>query len=518
MKQHGRHLRCPFWLLDMPQAHSCTKVRAPFGTGSTSTMQEEEDALTSQTPLLSNRKEGILPRNYDATTQAKRMFALRHQAGGGSRLIRRAGRRGVFSKVFSDKHLAEPSSNATVRAGNRGTSRRNDMELTPPIETVTTDDSAATRHSFLYSMLNPKSKKWQAVLFKRCITAVITVDLLFFVVSTDNRAAKNHATLFHIAEGIVSCIFLVEYMARLYVVPEKQKYSQYGVFLGRFYYAVFTFSAWIDFLATAPFFVELATGWHLPTLTFLRIFRLFRILKTASYIRAMDAVYRVVYYNSEILHVATLVCIFLTLVTAVLLYALRPENDAENDFQSIAATLYLSTLMLTGQGGPEGDLPWYTKLVVLLTSVFSVAMFAIPASMLTWGFEAEAERMAKNARKRAAAEPKSGDTSSSSSQGTTDDEYFKMIAGEEDTEDEAAAAEAPWMQKIRESFQNADTDDDGTLTLNEAMGLLTSGGGGGGHDPTMATRVESLEAAVQETNKKLDLILDLLAGKGKAIA
>ena len=95
-------------------------------------------------------------------------------------------------------------------------------------------------------------------------------------------------------------------------------------------------------------------------------------------------------------------CILLVLITSVLMYYLRPQNDdsdAEN-FNSLLGTMYLSTLMLTGQGGPEGDLPWYTKMVVLLTGFFSVAMFAIPSSMLTWGFEAEAERCAKKARQK----------------------------------------------------------------------------------------------------------------------
>ena len=46
--------------------------------------------------------------------------------------------------------------------------------------------------------------------------------------------------------------------------------------------------------------------------------------------------------------------------------------------------MYLSTLMLTGQGGPNAEnLPWYTKGVVLLTGVFSIGMFAIPASMVS---------------------------------------------------------------------------------------------------------------------------------------
>ena len=71
-----------------------------------------------------------------------------------------------------------------------------------------------------------------------------------------------------------------------------------------------------------------------------------------------------------------LICsIFLVLVTAFLMYYLRPREPTEDaaDFSSIGATpMYLSTLMLTGQGGPDGDLPWYTKSVVLLTGVFSI--------------------------------------------------------------------------------------------------------------------------------------------------
>jgi hypothetical protein len=39
-------------------------------------------------------------------------------------------------------------------------------------------------------------------------------------------------------------------------------------------------------------------------------------------------------------------------------------------------------------------------MVVALTACFSIAFFAIPASMLTWGFEAEAERLFHRAVER----------------------------------------------------------------------------------------------------------------------
>ena len=75
----------------------------------------------------------------------------------------------------------------------------------------------------------------------------------------------------------------------------------------------------IDLVAALPFFLELPTGWNLPTLTYVRFFRLFRILKTEDYIKSLDAVYRVIYFNRQILYVATLVCLLLVLITSILL-------------------------------------------------------------------------------------------------------------------------------------------------------------------------------------------------------
>ena len=201
--------------------------------------------------------------------------------------------------------------------------------------------------------------------------------------------------VFHIWEGVTSTIFLIEYITRLVVVTEATKYQKRGAFWGRLSYAM-TPPALIDFVATFPFFLELTTGWELPTLTYLRSFRLLRFLKTSGFAEATNAVKRVIYYNRQVLYVALLICVGLVLLTSVLMYYLRPQDpNHSQQFNSLGATMYLSMLMLTGQGGPDGELPWYTKGVVLLTGVFSIGMFAIPANMLTWGFEAEAERMAQ---------------------------------------------------------------------------------------------------------------------------
>jgi len=124
------------------------------------------------------------------------------------------------------------------------------------------------------------------------------------------------------------------------------------------------------------------------------------------------------------------------------MYYLRPQGDDvdlvddASDFESISKTMVLSTLMLTGQGGPSGKLPWYTQLVVLLTGIFSVAMFAIPASMLTWGFEAEAERLGRRAKDRAMTRRKGevyiSETSSSSSESSDVSGYGDLSTSDEE--------------------------------------------------------------------------------------
>jgi hypothetical protein len=178
------------------------------------------------------------------------------------------------------------------------------------------------------------------------------------------------------------------------------------------------------------------------------------------------------------------------------------------DFQSLGATMYLATLMLTGQGGPDGDLPWYTKGVVLLTGVFSIGMFAIPASMLTWGFEAEAERVASlsYSRKNKKSNAPDADTWSFSSEDySTDEEYRKIIAGGNDEEEEEARA----------NFTMADVDGSGNISLTECLALSREKAGKAaglseGVGEKLVARISRIEKRVEENSKKLDKICRML--------
>jgi len=368
--------------------------------------------------------------------------------------------------------------------------------------------------SFLYTMLNPRSTEWQAVGFKWLISSVIILDLLTFIMSTDPDLDEQHEARYAAWEATVSCIFLTEYILRLIVVTESVKYGTMGPIQGRLNYMV-SFVAVIDLAATLPYFLERFTGFDLPTLTYLRSFRLLRILKTQGFSEAIRSVCRVFRYNSEILVVGLWIGMAFVLFTAVLMYYLRPRDEEHEQFKSLPATLFLATMMLTGQGGPDGELPWYTSSVIVLTGIVSIGMFAIPASMLTWGFEGEAERLAKLRRKKATAsltreapQPETDvndDWSYSSDDYSTDEEYLNTIAGfESDNDDEE--------EKAKTFFRLADSDGNGNISMREFLeySRTMSSNRETMDESHAAKRLDVLEKKVEENGKKLDGICEIL--------
>ena len=184
--------------------------------------------------------------------------------------------------------------------------------------------------SFLYTIINPRSRQWPALCFKLLISNVIIFDFISFIISTEPKYRNNDFKFFDITEGITSSIFLLEYLVRLYTITENKKFGHLGKFWGRIRF-VMTLGSIIDLTATLPFFIQHYSGLELPKLSYLRTFRLFRILKTPSFVKAIDAVYRVIYYNREIMYLSLFVGLFMILTTSVLMFYLRPRNEYKSD-------------------------------------------------------------------------------------------------------------------------------------------------------------------------------------------
>jgi voltage-gated potassium channel len=381
-----------------------------------------------------------------------------------------------------------------------------------------------------------------AFVFNRCLAALIVLCVVAFVLESVPKISSSEtaAQAFYAFEAASSCIFLAEYVARLWTCVEARRYVHMSPWRARLGY-VFTLRALVDLVSCLPFFVELGGG-ELPTLTWLKAFRMFRILKSERYTRAFSSVYRVVWYNSEILGVALFIGLLLMMTTSTLLWYLAPKHevagDDADDFSSIPATFYLSILMLTGQGTPTGVLPWYTKIIVMLTAVFSVPIFVIPSSMLTWGFEAEAERLMqkkRDARKKVKLAERRGtrvDSSSSSEEENifeSDDEeaawdeYERVVLGDDHDGgkkegSEMSKEDRKLLRDVSNYFAKADVNADGTLSMLEFFYFARSQRGkerlfdggliaGKASPQPSAPRLQQFESRLAQMEDKLDKLL-----------
>jgi len=101
----------------------------------------------------------------------------------------------------------------------------------------------------LFHELEPSHREGGLSRLNRFIVLVILVSVVFVVVESEPAIHGSHPTLFHAVEILFGLVFLLEYVARVWVAAEDPRYSD-GL-RGRLRYAM-TPSALLDLLAVTP--------------------------------------------------------------------------------------------------------------------------------------------------------------------------------------------------------------------------------------------------------------------------
>jgi len=300
-------------------------------------------------------------------------------------------------------------------------------------------------HRWYHSLLRPHSHRWYAFAYRRLVEALIVVCIINYILETESFFKSCCTPYFNTFEAVVSSIFALEYFLKIYTVPKRSVNSHIPSEEARLKW-VFSSESFIDLVSWLPFFVEIMCGVNPANSEGLLMLRLVRVFKLPVVWRSLRLVSRVLYYNYEILGSSLLVCFMMMLFCSTLLFYTRPRAsdvtlDPMDDFSSILACMYLAILMLSGQGEPLGVMPWYTRIVISITALFAIAQFAIPAAMLTWGFEQEAEHniVKENERVKKAADRRiqgkfiadSSSSSDASDRQSEWDGYLEQVLGDE---------------------------------------------------------------------------------------
>lgn len=209
---------------------------------------------------------------------------------------------------------------------------------------------------------------------------VIVLAIIFIICDSVAALHIHYQKLFSRIDNIVSAIFLVEYIGRIYAICEDKTYRQ--PFGGRLRYAV-TPGAIVDVIAILPIFIPFFLAVDVHSLW---IVRLFRIFKLSRYSPALRIILDVLREERSALGGALFIFVNIIIVAACLLYFV--EKDVQPDkFYNIPMAIYWAVVTLTSIG--YGDIYPITAIgqfITMLLAVIGIGMVALPAGILANGF------------------------------------------------------------------------------------------------------------------------------------
>jgi voltage-gated potassium channel len=239
----------------------------------------------------------------------------------------------------------------------------------------------------VYRILDPKegAGRWHD-LVNAFIICLIILNTLAVLTETIDGFYQRHLKIFLSFEIFSVAIFTIEYILRLWTIPERKAYS--APVRGRIKY-LFSPGALIDLLAIAPFYLPAALFLDLRFIRIFRLLRFVRFFKLSRYRHASNIIKRVFKNKKEELVLSFMLSFFLIIFSASLMYFI--EHDAQPvKFSSIPETMWWSVATLTTSGFRDVyPITIAGKILSSCISILGIGMFALPAGIFASGFSEE---------------------------------------------------------------------------------------------------------------------------------
>jgi voltage-gated potassium channel len=183
-------------------------------------------------------------------------------------------------------------------------------------------------------------------------------------------------------EMVSVTVFLVEYVLRVWVAPEREGFSH--PLWGRLRYLV-TPLAILDLLAVTPALVPLLAAFDLRFLRAVRMLRMMRVTKFGRYSRALKILRGVIAdRRDELLATGSILLLVVVLASSLMF---EVEHEAQPTvFTSIPAAMWWAAATLTTMGIDIRPITPLGKILAACIAVCGVGLFAIPAGILGSGF------------------------------------------------------------------------------------------------------------------------------------
>lgn len=212
---------------------------------------------------------------------------------------------------------------------------------------------------------------FEGKLFDVILLVLIALSIIVVMLETVDSFDKDYHKLFIAIEWILTIIFTIEYIFRIFSVRNPKKYmtSFFGV---------------VDLLAILPTYLSLffVGSQYLLVIRALRLMRMFRIFKLGNHVNQGKVISKAIKKSIPKITVFLYFVILVVIIFGSIIYLI--EGKTNEDFDNIPRSIYWAIVTLTTVG--YGDISPITPMGQFLASIVMIlgyAVIAVPTGIVS---------------------------------------------------------------------------------------------------------------------------------------